>query len=125
MGLRGRALPAGRSKVEPPLSWVQSYTKRNCRGLCPPSLRTPRFLLSSLPGGGILCSSDRKVLRTARREFGQERVAGPVDVLIWAVQEGRVGRGGAESLLPTLDVGLELVTQMSAAGMTFYDLVKN
>jgi hypothetical protein len=73
--------------------------------------------------GYIVVSDDGAVSRVARDRFGQERIAGALDLLVWAVRENRIELQDAKTILTTLDLGQQLSMRLQKAGKTFDDLL--
>jgi hypothetical protein len=72
--------------------------------------------------GYIVGSDDRAVRSAANAEIGISRMAGTVDVLKWAVSEGRLTKAEAVNRLRALDVFSGIERQVSARGQTLDDL---
>jgi len=66
----------------------------------------------------VVGSDELAVRRLAEQEFGQARVAGTLDFLIWSVQEERLTLNDAVGLLPRLDIGASLLNRIAQAGQT-------
>jgi len=71
----------------------------------------------------ILCSDEITLRRTATSEIGIDRIAGSLDILIWAVAERRLDQKEAEEFLPRLDIGPRLLARLDADGLSFSDLL--
>jgi hypothetical protein len=73
--------------------------------------------------GYIVASDERAIQRTAWQEFGKQRVAGTLDILIWAVREERLTLHEAEELLEVLDSGPGVGARLASRGATLEDLI--
>jgi predicted nucleic acid-binding protein len=73
--------------------------------------------------GYIVASDERAIQRTALQEFGKQRVAGTLDILIWAVREERLTIDGADALLKVLDSGPGVAARLASRGATLEDLI--
>jgi predicted nucleic acid-binding protein len=73
--------------------------------------------------GYIVGSDERPVLSAARQQWGAERTASTLDILIWAIREQRLTLPEAETLLARLDVGPGIKKQMSNRGKNLSDLI--
>lgn len=71
----------------------------------------------------VIGSDDIGLRRCAVREFGGSRVAGTIDILKWAVAEGRISRRDAVSLLPALDSGPKWIDLLKRQGRRPSDVV--
>jgi len=71
----------------------------------------------------VVGSDDRAVRTTARRDFGSARVAGTLDVLVWAMREGRLTLASAGKLLDQLDVGPGIRMRLEARRVRLKDLL--
>lgn len=75
--------------------------------------------------GYVVGSDDVAVRRTAFAEFGAARLAGTLDFLKWAVVEGRIATSDALTLLPTLDVGPNIIRRLTRRGRTLEQELAN
>lgn len=80
-------------------------------------------LALSVSRGYVVCSDDPALVSCARGELGRDGVAGSLDLLIWAIRDGRLGVREATKLLGELDVGPELARRLSKAGKSLGGLV--
>lgn len=71
----------------------------------------------------LIGSDDLGVRRLAIREFGAPRVAGTLDLLIWAVTEGRISRRDATVLLPKLDSGPRVIATLERQARRLSELI--
>jgi predicted nucleic acid-binding protein len=72
--------------------------------------------------GWIVGSDERAIRSAAMAEVGPRRLAGTIDFLSWAVNEGRLSNHAAVELVAKLDVGLGIRKQLAATGRTLEDL---
>ena len=73
----------------------------------------------------LIVGSDEKPVRSAARaELGNTRIAGTVDFLRWAVQEGRLELKDARVVLSSLDCGAPVLAQISRQHTTLEDLLR-
>jgi hypothetical protein len=80
-------------------------------------------LLALASARGYLLASDERAVRSAAfAELGPGRVAGTVDLLTWAVTEGRLTASEAVELLRTLDVGPGIIRELTRRGQDINDL---
>jgi predicted nucleic acid-binding protein len=75
--------------------------------------------------GYLICSDDPAVRRSATAELGRGRVAGSLDILVWAVSEKRLSVQDAEQLFHRLDVAPGLESAMKKRGVSLAELLKN
>lgn len=75
--------------------------------------------------GYLVGSDDDAVRRVAFAELGVARLAGTLDFLKWAVVEGRIATSEALTLLPTLDVGLNIMRRLALRGRTLEQELAN
>lgn len=73
--------------------------------------------------GYIVASDDRAIRRQVRRDLGPESIAGTLDLIVWAVREGRLELDSALAFLETCDVGPALLEALKAQGTSLEDLV--
>ena len=73
--------------------------------------------------GYIVCSDDRAIRKQVREDLGSERFAGTLDLLVWAVRDGRLELGTALDFLEASDVGPALLRALEARGTSLEDLV--
>jgi len=73
--------------------------------------------------GYIVGSDDAAVRRRVRADLGPERIAGTLDVVVWAIRDGRLSLAGADAFLTKCDVGPHLLRTMEASGTSLEDLI--
>lgn len=73
---------------------------------------------------GWVGSDDPAVRRAATGELGKNSVVGSLDLLVWAVRDGRLGMPESKKLISRLDVGPRINRSLAAAGVTMEDLVE-
>jgi len=73
--------------------------------------------------GYVVASDDGAVSRIVRDRFGQDRLAGALDLLVWAVRENRIELQDAKALLATLDLGPQVLLRLQKAGKALDDLL--
>jgi predicted nucleic acid-binding protein len=73
--------------------------------------------------GYLVGSDERAVASVVREEFGAGRIAGTLDILIWAVREQRLGAAEAEHLLRHLDTGLGILKALKRSGTRLQHLI--
>lgn len=73
--------------------------------------------------GYIVGSDDRAIRRQVRRDLGPERIAGTLDLVVWAVRDGRLDLDSALAFLKACDVGPAVLEALEAQGKNLEDLV--
>lgn len=73
--------------------------------------------------GWIVGSDDLAMRNYATRAIGAARVAGTLDILVWAVRERRLPVSSAEELLNRLDVGPAITARLAESGRTLSSLI--
>lgn len=73
--------------------------------------------------GYVVGSDDAAVRRTVRRDLGNARVAGTLDILVWAMRDDRISSEDAQRFLEDCDVGSMIVEALEARGIRLSDLV--
>lgn len=73
--------------------------------------------------GYLVGSDERAVAAVAREELGASRVAGTLDVLVWAVREKRLASAEAERLIGQLDTGIGIQKMLRRTATGFHDLL--
>lgn len=73
--------------------------------------------------GYIFGSDDRAIRRQVRRDLGPERIAGSLDLVVWAVRDGRLELDRALAFLEACDVGPALLRALEDQGTSLEDLV--
>jgi predicted nucleic acid-binding protein len=71
----------------------------------------------------LVGSDERAVASVVRQELGAGRIAGTLDILVWAVREERLTGTEAERLLGQLDTGPGILKTLNRAGTTFRELL--
>ena len=74
------------------------------------------MLAIAVARGYLVASDESAVRKAARDELGQQRVAGSLDLLKWAVQENRLKVGEAVRILPELDRGPAVMAMLQRRG---------
>jgi hypothetical protein len=73
--------------------------------------------------GYLVGSDERAVAAVVRQEFGAGRIAGTIDILVWAVREERLTSAEAELLLSQLDTGSGILKILKRTATSFHDLL--
>lgn len=73
--------------------------------------------------GYIVGSDDQAIRRQVRNDLGPARIAGTLDVVVWAVRDGRMTTEAAMEFLEACDVGPALLEALEAQGRTVEDLL--
>lgn len=73
--------------------------------------------------GYLVASDERAVRSVVVSERGSGGVAGTLDFVRWAVVEGRLAIGDADSILRRLDSGPQILAQIAARGQRLSDLI--
>jgi predicted nucleic acid-binding protein len=71
----------------------------------------------------IVGSDERPVRTAAIQELGRQRVAGSLDILIWAIRDRRLSLAEAEDLINELDSGDGVRRMLGASGKSLTDLL--
>lgn len=73
--------------------------------------------------GYIVGSDDQAIRRHVREDLGPTRIAGTLDVVVWAVRDGRMTLDDAMAFLRACDVGPALLVALDAQGRSLEELV--
>lgn len=71
----------------------------------------------------VVGSDDAAVRRAVRRDLGDARIAGTLDILVWAIRNGRISSEEAEEFLESCDVGSMIIEGLETQGTRLSDLV--
>lgn len=73
--------------------------------------------------GYTVGSDDRAIGRRVRTDLGPDRIAGTLDVIVWAVRDERISLSDAHAFLENCDVGPALLRRLTVAGVDLEDLI--
>lgn len=73
--------------------------------------------------GYVVGSDDRAIRRQVRKDLGPDRIAGTLDLIVWAVRDGRLEIDSALAFLEACDVGPALLRALDAQEKSLHDLV--
>lgn len=72
--------------------------------------------------GYVVASDDQAIRRQVIRDLGPDRIAGTLDLVVWAVRDGRLSRTDAQEFLRTCDVGAALLEALRQKGQRLDEL---
>lgn len=72
--------------------------------------------------GYVVGSDDQAIRRQVRRDLGPERIAGTLDLTVWAIREDRMTVSDAEAFLRACDVGPSILRALRVQGVELEDL---
>lgn len=73
--------------------------------------------------GYTVASDERAVRAVVRERWGNQRLAGTADFIVWAVREGRIEVAEAECALAQLDSGGAVLAELRRLGRTLRDFI--
>lgn len=72
--------------------------------------------------GYIVGSDDQAIRKQVRKDLGPKRIAGTLDIVVWAVRDGRMTVADATGFLEACDVGPAILRALEAQGVALEDL---